>query len=202
MSIVNTLYRKVIGIKKQKIKETESKEFENLLEKIKIAGDRKGEIRIYGRRFNLMGAEYWTAGLYKVLEETVGKGSEGILYRSGFEVGKEHHKFIEEEFEDKNKAEKFGKYLGLLKFCGYGHIGVDHRDESLVIISKDSPDAEEWKRLYKKKMKVCHYLRGLFSGFLTSLFGKKINLIETKCQAEGADNCEFKIEETTSEKVI
>ena len=172
------------------------KEFRDLKREVKVgAVDGKGtkEIEIEGRRFNVMGAEYWCAGLLEKLEKIVGQGAAGILYRSGFEIGKEHFDFMDGSYEGSD-YKLLGKYLGFLKFCGYGEISVDYRDDCMFLKVHDSPDAEEWMDMHDEERKVCHYLRGLFAGFLSSLKKVDVRVDETQCRAEGFENCLFRTE--------
>ncbi|MDI6806631.1 MAG: hypothetical protein QMD14_02330 [Candidatus Aenigmarchaeota archaeon] len=175
----------------KKIKKIREGEFKSLLKNVPVAGDEEGIIKIYDRRFNLMGAEYWTAGFFNILDKIMKKGAVGILYNSGYEIGKIHFNWLkgigiaaEEEF--------IGKYLGLLKFCGYGNINIASFDENrVVIVAESSPDGIEYKHIYKKKRKVCHYLKGILDGFLSSLLKKELTSEETKCVAAGDKCCEF-----------
>ncbi len=168
-------------------------EFRRLLREVKAGGDRNAEVLIYGRRFNLMGAEYWTAGFLYQLEEIIGEGAVGIIFNSGLQIGAIYYDIFT-ELGVKDNTELLGKFLGLLKFCGYGEIEVESSGDSLSIILKNSPDAVEYKNAYKRKGKVCCYLRGIFSGFLSNCFARELTVEETKCIANGDPYCEFTLE--------
>lgn len=45
---------------------------------------------------------------------------------------------------------------------------------------------------YKTSQPSCHFFRGFLAGFLSTLFGKSITVVEEKCTAIGDKLCEFR----------
>jgi len=67
--------------------------------------------------------------------------------------------------------------------------GLDLEKQQGRIIVKNSFEAKE----SEKTQPVCHFFRGYLSGFLTSVFGMEIHMIEETCLAKGDQYCEFEV---------
>ncbi len=81
---------------------------------------------------------------------------------------------------------------------GLGELSVDHIDnskkEALVSI-KESTLAQEWMAKNKKKSKsaVCALTAGIIAGMFSYVFDKQMDCVESKCSAQGASKCSFKV---------
>ena len=83
---------------------------------------------------------------------------------------------------------EFYVYLG--KTLGWGMpelVKVDVNEAKGVIRLYESFEAQETR----SDSPVCHFLRGQYAGALSVIFGRKILVVETKCEAQGATYCEF-----------
>lgn len=179
----------MINLDIKKIEESKNEEFKKLLSSVNLHGNEKGEIFVseYDIYLILFGADYFMADFYHHLSENFKKAAGGILYNIGIEVGKEIVKTLK---MGNDYEKKIGRVLGFLKFIGYSDISFISQNK---IIVKSSPDAIEFKKKYNEKTKVCYYLAGIFSGVLSNLLEKNIDVEETKCIANGDEFCEFEI---------
>ena len=128
--------------------------------------------------------------LIRALEKRYGSALSTILFEIGFEMRGEY-------FEDHSRY--FGKSLDLLikslylfaPTVGFGlikdvYINLEKREISVQIY-----DNFECKLFLGSGKPSSNFVRGIFSGWCSKLFGEKIVLLETKCIAKGDPYCEF-----------
>src|SRR3989338_4885498 len=73
-------------------------------------------------------------------------------------------------------------------------IELDNKNKKAVIKIKDSSIAQEYvKKNGKSKNPVCTLTAGVLAGMFSYIMNQKIECIETKCLAQGASECVFKI---------
>ena len=85
-----------------------------------------------------------------------------------------------------NSKKKMENFISLMKYLKLGLV----TDSKSGFTVKESIFASGTRNFNKK---ICSYLSGMFSGFLESQKKKHINIVETKCVANGDPYCEFKI---------
>lgn len=130
------------------------------------------------------------------------EGLENILTPSGFaavhyHAGKNTGVSIAEHLREKYGLEKKDLILAFtqeMKATGWGIIEVhdiDSKRSSGTIIVKECFEAAAWR---KKPYNVCHWTRGTLAGFMSTVFGKNLEVEEVKCLATGNEYCEFKIQ--------
>ena len=152
----------------------------------KFEGDEDGKIEFEGKRFNIMGADYFMSGIIESLSELYAGAAGGIIRETGEEYGQE----LLEIVDDAEKAEgdeRFGNFLGLLQFLGYSEITVE--EDSIKV--KSSPTAEEHLKTDNDRKKVCYFLAGILSGGYQEVYSSEANFSEEKCKADGDDECVF-----------
>jgi len=109
------------------------------------------------------------------------EGSHSMFYWIGRQTGKRFSAKLKG-----SKAVKMKRLSGLLKEMKIGL--VSSNGNSITV--KESAFSSGTGNLEKR---VCSYLAGIFAGFLQGKSKKVVNVIETKCQANGDRHCEFKI---------
>lgn len=149
-------------------------------------GDEKGKIEFEGKRFNLMGADYFMSGIIESLSELYAGAAGGIIRETGEEYGKEILEIVDDA-EQAEGDERFGNFLGILQFLGYSQITAE-KDRIRV---KSSPTAEEHSEADYEEKKVCFFLAGILSGGYQEVYSSEANFSEEKCKADGDDECVF-----------
>ncbi|MFB6114788.1 MAG: V4R domain-containing protein, partial [Candidatus Nanohalobium sp.] len=150
-------------------------------------GDEDGRIEYRGKRFNVMGSDYFMSGIIESLSEIYAGASGGIIRETGIGYGKELLELIDEGEGD----ERFGNFLGFLQFLGYSEITV--KEESIEVES--SPTAEEHLKEDYEQKKTCYFLAGILTGAVQSIYNLDVNYVEEKCKADGDNECVFKRKE-------
>lgn len=159
----------------------------------KFEGDEDGKIRYAGKRFNLMGADYFMSEIIENLSELYAGAAGGIIRETGQEYGRE----LLETVEEGERDERFGNFLGFLQFLGYSEMTAE--EGQIRVFS--SPTAEEHLKTDHDDKKVCFFLSGILAGAYRDIYGEKVKFVEEECKAAGADECVFqKKQQTTSEK--
>lgn len=157
----------------------------------KFEGDEKGDIRYGGKRFNIMGGDYFMSDIIESLSQLYAGAAGGIIRETGQEYGKELLEVIDENEED----EMFGNFLALLQFLGYSKINID---EDRIIV-ESSPTAEEHLKADYEEKKACYFLGGILSGAYQRIYSEERHFTETSCKAAGDDKCVFEKTENISE---
>lgn len=119
-------------------------------------------------------------------------GLAAVLYNAGKEVGDRAAKRLSEMFNIEGK-ELVQAFAQAVKATGWGVTevsGIDMKKHSATIIVKDCFEAAAWR---KKPYVVCHWTRGYLAGYMSTVFGKPVEAVETKCMAKGDEHCQFKI---------
>jgi len=160
--------------------------FNELRDTEEMVGDPDGTLTFQGERFNIMGADYFMADIFHMLQDLYGQGSGGILQQTGKSYGEDLVSFIDAEDGD----EAVGQFLGLLAFLGYSEPRLE--DGELIVPS--SPTAEEYAPKDHEPTKTCYFLAGILSGGLEEL-GQPHQVSEEACLADGDEHCRFSISE-------
>lgn len=157
----------------------------------KFEGDEDGDIQYGGKRFNIMGADYFMSDIIESLSELYAGAAGGIIRETGQEYGKE----LLEVIDDNEQDEMFGNYLALLQFLGYSNIQV----EEDKIIVESSPTAEEHLKADYEEKRACYFLTGMLSGAYQKIYSSEQQFTETRCKAAGDDRCVFEKTESISD---
>jgi len=157
----------------------------------KFEGDENGKINYEGKRFNIMGADYFMSDIMESLPELYSGAAGGIIRETGQEYGKELLEVIDEKEED----DMFANFLALLQFMGYSKITVE--EEQIAV--KSSPTAEEHLKADYEEKKVCYFLTGMLTGAYQRVYSSDRQFTETKCKAAGDEKCVFQKKENVSE---
>lgn len=158
----------------------------------KLEGDENGDINYSGKRFNLMGVDYFMAEIIESLSELYAGAAGGIIRETGHDYGRE---LLEAVGGAEEPDERFGNFLAFLQFLGYSEITAG--DQKLLVSS--SPTAEEHLKTDHDRKKVCFFLSGIFTGAYKDIYGEEVEVVEGKCKAEGAERCIFEIKESSGE---
>lgn len=150
-------------------------------------GDENGSIEYDGKRFNIMGADYFMSGIIESLYDLYADASGGIIHDTGKEYGKELLEVIDAEEED----ERFGQLLGLLQFMGYSKIEASEGGFEV----NSSPTAEEHLKTDHDEKKTCYFLAGILTGAVQRVYDVNFEYTEMKCKADGDDICFFERKE-------
>ncbi len=132
-------------------------------------------------------------GFIKGFRERFGQVASSFLYHIGFEAGRKayesHHRIISEARKGIEKIIPFAKEL--FKQVGFGVIDfveVDFLNKTALVRVYNSFECELFR---ETGMTESHFIRGLIAGFMSSLFGVRVDVEETKCIAKGDPYCEF-----------
>ena len=132
-------------------------------------------------------------GFIKGFRERFGQVASSFLYHIGFEAGrkayKSHLRIVSEAHRGVEKIIPFAREL--FKQIGFGILEftkVDFLNKTALIRVRNSFECELFK---ETGMAESHFIRGLIAGFMSSLFGIKVDAEETKCVAKGDPYCEF-----------
>jgi predicted hydrocarbon binding protein len=129
-------------------------------------------------------------GFERILQSS---GLAAVLYNAGKEVGERTAKRLREMFHIEGK-ELVQASPQAVKATGWGITEVsriDMKKHSATIIVKDCFEAAAWRQ---KPYNVCHWTRGYLAGYMSAVFKKRVEAVETKCMAKGDEHCEFKIQ--------
>lgn len=170
----------------EEVNEAKEKYFWRIRVSEKFEGDEDGKIEFEGKRYNLMGADYFMSEIIESLSKLYAGAAGGIIRETGEEYGRELLEVIDEA-EGGSGDEKFGRFLGFLQFLGYSEITAE--DKQIAVNS--SPTAEEHLNADHEDKKVCFFLSGILSGGYQEVYSSKANFPEEKCKAEGDEECVF-----------
>lgn len=140
-------------------------------------------------------------GFQVALEEEVGDAAGEIMYRCGFEWGRQDIAGFERRFGDEFGTSladaKFGMMLETwwwpLQAAGWGawRFDLSHRKEGLIFV--DLFDSAVAKSIGNIGKVVCHYYAGMFAAVFGHLARRELSAIEIQCYSMGEDFCKFLI---------
>jgi len=132
-------------------------------------------------------------GLIKLTREKIGSGFKAILFHIGFDIGFHVFKKAHIHIAGKDPRKLIETVKAFFQLLGYGIIReiTFDMDKSEAIVKVDK--CFECEMLIGSKEAEAHFVRGMFAGWFSQLFGKKVNVIETKCIAKGDEYCEFHV---------
>lgn len=74
-------------------------------------------------------------------------------------------------------------------FGGSGRFSASRDAGGLVLLIEDNPAA----RGFRAERPSCHYFVETFRGLYTAILGNKVRVVETGCEAAGAQACRFRV---------
>ncbi|MCX8183507.1 MAG: hypothetical protein N3F08_03720 [Crenarchaeota archaeon] len=125
------------------------------------------------------------------LRDSLGKEIvQTIIWYQGREIGKNTLETYRKEYgiEGMNAVEMLKKRALILGWARMEIIQLDEKVKKAVIRVFDNWECEMFK---EKSTSQSHFIRGILSGFFSSLFREDVESEETKCIAKGDPCCEF-----------
>ncbi len=156
----------------------------------------KTEDKVFACKAILTNEEFWDAmqdGLYDTLNE----GWSVILFQMGLRYGTSVGEKARGSIPDVENAVRFLESYGLM--AGWGKfktaqftLSEGKLTSDLKVTVEDNFFAKTGK---KKKWETprCFFIAGLLAGIAEGLLGEGHNCIETRCIANGAPACEFRV---------
>jgi len=131
----------------------------------------------------------WITGMFREMYKRWGEDGKRILTHMGFYGGRRSYPEWRERFGLEGK-ELVEAALGVIQTLGW--------TESWKVVEFDPSACRAVVRLIgafearePADEPICHFLRGVLTGFFTEMFGEACYGTETKCQAVGDPYCEF-----------
>lgn len=170
-----------------------------LFSDVELRPDR-GDIRIGGSRYVVMGSDTFSSELHEELRKAFGDaGARQIRYRIARALGRRDAKMIHEKLGVTDPAMKLA--LGPVHFAHVGWAFVEIFEDStpspdescfLHFIHPYSFEAEEWVDSGRKAAQpVCVMSAGYSSGWVQESFGVELRSEEISCRAAGGEHCRF-----------
>lgn len=157
-------------------------------------------VNAFSQRMMLV-TEDFIVGYQLALEEEVGDAAAEIMYRCGFEWGRQDIAGFEPrftaEFGVSPSSARFGMMLETwwwpLQAAGWGawRFDISHRKEGLVFV--DLYDSAVAKTLGNVGKVVCHYYAGMFAAVFSHLASRDLSAVEIQCYSMGEEFCKFLI---------
>lgn len=166
-----------------------------------LSSNERGILRnIYSQRVILVPEDFVVA-FQVALEEEVGDAAAEIMYRCGYEWGKEDIKNfvarLESEYEKPLKSFKAGVLLELwwwpFQASGWGSWKYDLSNEKEGLIFIDLFDSAVAQSIGNVGKVACHYYAGMFAAAFSHLSRNELSGIEIQCYAMGEEFCKFLI---------
>lgn len=110
-------------------------------------------------------------------------GAHAMLYW----VGRESGINISKRIKGTGMRIRLKKFIELMKYLKIGIFKTKSLKKPVFIV-EESAFASGAKNFEKR---ICSYIAGLLAGFIEKSTGRKYNIIETKCIANGDEHCEF-----------
>lgn len=132
--------------------------------------------------------------LMKVIQEHAPHILKYAFYDMGYRVGQELMGAVQERAENPEAA--FRRLVEIYEQSGYGNLEVslfdlDQPEARLLGVDLFETSVARKADIFRSPRCVCHYSRGIFSGFLSNLLGREVVCEELSCQFRGEERCEF-----------
>ncbi len=122
--------------------------------------------------------------LIKGLREKFGSGHKAYLYYVGLEMGRYIYNKLKSMAKEQDDIIPI--YQAMFRHLGFGTLEIDLRTRKAIV--KDSFECELFKGSNECEG---HLVRGMLSGFLSSMLKKEVTTTEIKCIARGDPHCEY-----------
>lgn len=121
-----------------------------------------------------------------------------LFFNLGYYQGKETFKIISQKFgfaktfNDQKKLLEFNTQQAPVVGNGiYKWVRMDFESKHFIVVG-NSPFAEEYKKMFGiSNSPIDYFMAGQITGYAESVVGDKLMCVETKCIANGKQNCEF-----------
>lgn len=161
---------------------------------------------VYGQRCIYVTEDFVT-GLLAGLEEEVGDAAGEIMYKCGYEWGREDMKSFtaraQAEYEVEFSKMRMGMMLETwwwpLQIEGWGGWRYDFRQGKQGLIFIDLFESAVAQSLGNLGKVVCYFYAGMFAAVFSTLAKRELSSIEIQCYSMGEDYCKFLI--STSKRV-
>ncbi|MEL6543549.1 MAG: V4R domain-containing protein [Myxococcota bacterium] len=153
------------------------------------------------RQRAMLVTEDFIVGFQVALEEEVGDAAGEIMYRCGYEWGKQDVVGFEQRFTQEFGVPPADMIFGMvletwwwpLQVAGWGKWRYDlsHREEGLIFV--DIWDSAVARSIGNVGHVVCHYYAGMFASVFGHFANRELSGIEIQCYSMGEDYCKFLI---------
>lgn len=153
------------------------------------------------RQRAMLVTEDFIVGFQVALEEEVGDAAGEIMYRCGYEWGKQDVVGFEQRFTQEFGAPPADMIFGMvletwwwpLQVAGWGKWRYDlsHREEGLIFV--DIWDSAVARSIGNVGHVVCHYYAGMFAAVFGHFANRELSGIEIQCYSMGEEYCKFLI---------
>ena len=149
-------------------------------------------IIIRGRRMVPVSADYITLA-FKRLYDIFKDAAAVVIYEIGEAYGEDAVNWALEEFEEfKFSLERIlrliAKYARAVGWCKMSILEYNEEEGKITFKIEDNFECEAFRGAKKP---MGHFLRGVISGFLSGLFGRRWFVREIRCIAKGDEACVF-----------
>lgn len=155
------------------------KAFRRFKQTTEYGADESGRVEIAGKRFNIMGSEYFMSDILETLSEIYGAGAGGILRSTGEGYG--------EDLVEMLDSPDFVEVLGFLASLGYSI----PRIEEEAVVFPESPTAVAHSKTDHEEKNVCYFLSGILTSAASKISGEDIEFHEETCRAGEGEECVF-----------
>lgn len=152
--------------------------------------EKKGLLTAYNERFLLIPVKLIHSIEDRLTESFGPATATGFQYEIGKEGGAEYVKMAQKAGLDTKRAANIRQIAGSMgTLSGWGKVEI-------VDFNFDKKQARiRWTngvsvRNRKGRTAVCHFGRGVLTGAVEEIFGRKCESLETSCQGKGDDYCE------------
>lgn len=121
-------------------------------------------------------------------------GFEAVLYNAGKKSGQHMIHIFSQVIPFEPETESLAEVLKqATQAIGWGIVVSWKMNPKRLSASIEVKDCFEAVLRKNANRKVCHWTRGFLAGYLSYIFGKPVEAIETRCFAEGSKTCRFQI---------
>lgn len=158
-----------------------------------------GELVNKYRQRAMFVSEDFIVGFQIALEEEIGDAAGEVMYRCGYEWGRQDvqnfaKRFPTEfgrPFEEASLGFLLETWWWPLQAAGWGQWKFDlsHRKEGLIFV--DLYESAVAKSIGNVGSVVCHYYAGMFASAFSGFAKRELSGIEIQCYSSGEDFCKF-----------
>lgn len=149
-------------------------------------------IRMGNRPLVMFSIDSMTA-LFRHLKDMFGAGTAAgvIIHQMGLSVGKEIYGGFESRFGKSVSRDVLEEYLHLVRAAGWGWETLKELDVETSSARVEFAHNAECLSYVQGLAPQSQFVRGIYSGFFSGLFGRHVNAEEVRCVAKGDTVCEF-----------
>lgn len=154
-------------------------------------------IRIGGRSIVSLSTDSMVS-MFRHVKEILGAGAAAdvIIHQMGISVGKAISGAFESRFGKGASREVLEEYLHLVRATGWGCETLKELNVQSSTARIELAHNAECSSYEHASRPQSQYVRGIYGGFFSGLFGKSVNAEEVRCLAKGDPVCEFVLKPT------